>query len=374
MENAAGAEVAAANQRVWLYAEDGVTLIKAATTNANGWVDFGAQPEHFAIAYEVGKQLVYQEISQNPGEVKIVTPFDETVELDVDRNCTDQSVKKTILISGIAEDTDFIARTNHPEWVTKLGPDGKTLTICAARAPADGKFDLWLVSSAGYQLQQNLNWQGASNIAFSPVAPALSNWSITPTTYPILAYNLAITDGKQLPIFDKTEYNISETTTIKLDLPRLTGAYTMQVFARDYGNFSYKITKPLDSLNAIPTLDLPAPSFDAIKWSVGDQRVSWTAKAPSEFDFYELSIQLDNGAHLVTMLDKGRTSFKVPQLPVGFSATRDNFVDLSSVDYRDFSNLVGWQDATQSPLISLEEFVAKVHSAESNSTRVTYNK
>lgn len=374
MENAAGAEVAAANQRVWLYAEDGVTLIKAATTNANGWVDFGAQPEHFAIAYEVGKQLVYQGIGQNPGEIKIVTPFNETVELDENGNCQDQSVKKTILISGIAEDTDFTARTNHPEWVTKLGSDGKTLTICAARAPTDGKFDLWLVSSAGYQHQAGINWQGAANLTFSPAAPALNSWTLTPGTSGLVTSTILISDSKQLAVFDLSLDRVEMPTTVQLALPRITATdLTMKVLAADNSGMMFTLTQPLSSLSTIPSVSIPAPSFHSLKWNATNGLVTWTTNPSSEVDFFELGVQLDDGnTTLVTLVAKGQSSFKMPQLPNGFSAKEaSNWVDLSSVDYKDYSNVEGWQDATQSPLITLEEFIAKLHSAERNVTRTT---
>jgi hypothetical protein len=367
-ENIEGLEVAAANQKVWLYAEDGKTLVTSATTNANGWVDFGLQPERFALGYIVGNQYVYRTISENSGELKVISAFDETVQ---DETCP---VSKTVQIANIQGEA-FEAHTNHPEWVTTLGEDGKTLTICAARAPVDGKFDLWVTSSAGYQQWQDVSWQTAASFSFSPKAPTLTNWSLKPGTSSLLVSTVLITNAKDLTIYSRTTF--FDDATSSLDVPNLSGSnYNLVFFGQDQAANSYKIAVPFTSLNALPSIELPAASIEQLKWKATDQTVSWSNSSSSLVDFFELSVQLDNNVSLVTVLDKGQSSFTVPQIPqvLGRSPGDNSTIVLSSVDFKDYSDLNGWLQATQSPLVTLQEFIDKLHTAEKSATRITHSK
>lgn len=374
-ENVAGLEVAAANQKVWLYAEDGKTLVTSATTNANGWVDFGLQPEHFAIAYKVGNQFIYQGISANPGEFKVISPFDETVELDSDLPTGGCQVSKAIQINAVNGD-NFEARTNHPEWISTLGEDGKTLTICAARAPIDGKFDLWLTSSAGYQQVEDVSWQGTTNLTFSPQATTLREWSLNLGTSTLFAANVVISNPEQLAIYSSVTYNLESWD--KLDVPRLNdSSYSLVFFGRDYKSIGYKVAHTFTSLSAIPSINLPAASIEQLTWNATQQTVTWDTNPSSTVDFFELSVQLSGTRlSLVTMVDKNQTSFTVPQLPqeLGGSPDDHSTVELASVDFQSYNNLNDWLSATQTPLITLHEFIEKLRDAEKSATRITVSK
>lgn len=329
------------------------------------------QPERFAVAYQVGSKLFYQTITQNPGSLKIVAPFDETIG---DGECP---VSKTINISGISEEDAFTfeAQTSHPEWITTLEEDEKTLTICAKRAPLDGKFDLWLSSSSGYQYIENLSWQGASNIIYSPKAPKLVNWTFTPST-PTFAW-LQVYNAKQLAVFERYENYEAGAETLQLEFPQLTGSgFSFKIFAQS-GVDSSTYARSLDSINELPAVTLPASAIQRLEWDATNQNISWGTNATADVDFFELSVELGSSdIELVALLEKGQTSFKVPEIPaaVGTKPVKTSNVLLSAYDYKDYSNLEGWLDTLQNPAVTLEEYIAKTMAADKNFVRTSKSK
>jgi hypothetical protein len=366
-ENTTGQEVSVANQRVWLYGEDGTTLVKSVITNTNGWADFGAQPERFAIAYQVGKQWIYRTISQNPGEIKVVSPFNETL----NGNCP---VSKTVEINAITG-SDFSARSNHPEWV--ITRNNNKFTICAARAPLDGTFDLWTESSAGYQKFAAINWEGESTVTFSPQAPTLSNWSFTPASKPVTVFNVLIKNASQLAVFEQfvPVGDLASTLNKPLNVPKSTGTgYNLVLQALDEEANDYKITRAVDSLTNLPAITLPEASIKTVTWNYADLTATWEANPASDFDFFELNIELRKGLNLVALLDKSQSSFTMPQLPTELESSLGiaTTVELASVDFADFSDLDSWLNATQNPAITLDELVLKARSAEDSVTRITH--
>jgi len=367
-----GAEVAAANQKVWLYAQDGKTLVGSATTNSEGWADLGQQPEQFAIGYKVGDQFIYQGVDASTGELKVITPFNEAVELDTDLPNGGCTVSKAVALNGVPEeepddfDPELIeVRTNHPEWVAKLNKERNTITICAARAPLDGKFDLLISSKAGYQYAPNISWQGAASLVYSPQAPSQSSWSLN-SDAPIVRVNPAITTADQLTIYSESLYQ-EETT--QLAIPRLSGnSFTLSGFAT-YGvgvGGRFEFARPFTSLSELPSVTVPAPSISDLKWNADQRVVSWSLNSSANVDFFELSVDLGS-TKFVTQVEKGKTSFTLPQLPAGIPTPDANdYVALRSVDYVNYNNLGEWLSETQSPLLTLPEFIEKLRAAEGN--------
>ena len=94
---------------MWFYAQDGKTLVGSATTNSEGWADLGQQPEQFAIGYKLGDQFVYQGIDSSTGELKVITPFNEAVEVDNNLPNGGCTLSKTVTINGVPveEPDDF---------------------------------------------------------------------------------------------------------------------------------------------------------------------------------------------------------------------------------------------------------------------------
>lgn len=375
--------MAAGNQKIWLYAQDGKTLVGSATTNSEGWADLGQQPEQFAIAYKVGNQFIYQGVN-NSGEIKVVTPFNETVELDPELPNGGCPVSKAVTISGIPEEEpdDFSpeyieVRTNHPEWVATLGDDRKTVTICAARAPLDGKFDLWLSSKAGYQHIQNINWQGAAAFNYAPQAPSLSSWSLS-TAASLFAANVIITNDDQLAVYNELIYDVKGSLNTQLAVPKLNGAsyHLVLVGQADSPVAGFKVSRNFTSLSSLPAIDVPAAGIEQLTWDASAQKVTWKTNANANIDFFELEVDLGNtqtpsGLVFTTLLDKNQSSFTLPQLPAEIPAPDGNrSVDLSSVDYQGYNNLSDWLGETQSPLITLQEYIEKRKEAENNATRV----
>lgn len=365
-----GAEVAAANQKVWLYAQDGKTLVGSATTNSEGWADLGQQPEQFAIGYKVGDQFIYQGVDSSTGELKVITPFNEAVELDTDLPDGGCTVSKAVTLNGVPEeepddfDPELIeVRTNHPEWVATLGADRKTITICAARAPLDGKFDLLISSKAGYQYAPNISWQGAANLVYSPQATSLSSWTLS-SEAPLFAVNPVITTADQLAIYSEI---VSADKASQLAIPRLSGnSFTFSAIIVPESGGTYKFARPITSLSSLPSVTVPAPSVSNLEWNADQQVVTWSSNSSADVDFFELSIDLGN-VHFVTWVEKGKTSFTLPQLPAGFPIPDENrFVELRSVDYVNYNNLGEWLSETQSPLLTLPEFIEKLRAAEGN--------
>ncbi len=314
----------------------------------------------------------------------MVTPFDESVALDPESPNGGCPVSKAVTISGIpAEEPDDFApelievRTNHPEWIATLGEDRKTITICAARAPLDGKFDLWLSSSAGYQYVQNISWQGAANLTYNPQAPALTSWSLAGST-PLIAANVLITNSQQLAVFNELFYGIEGTFNSQIAVPRLNGTAYNLIFLGQGENpvTGYKVSRSFTSLASLPIIEVPAAGIEQLSWNAAQQTITWKTNVNATVDFLELEVELGNtqtSSNLVftTLLDKGQTSFTLPQLPQGIptpDSTRS--VDLSSVDYQGYSNLGDWLGETQAPLITLQEYIEKLRTAENNATRV----
>jgi hypothetical protein len=361
-----------------LYAQDGKTLVGSATTNSEGWADLGQQPEQFAIAYKAGNQFIYQSIS-NSGEIKVVTPFNETVEPN--EGCP---VSKAVTINGIPQEEpdDFSpeyieVRTNHPEWIATLGEDRKTITICAARAPLDGKFDLWISSKAGYQQVQDVSWQGNAAFNYAPQAPALSSWRLS-TSAPLFAANVMITNDDQLAVYNELIYDVAGSFNTQLAVPKLnTGSYHLILLGQaDSPVAGFKVSRSFTSLASLPALDVPAAGIEQLGWDASQQKVTWKTNPSASIDFFELEVDLGNAQNpsslvFTTLLDKDQSSFTLPQLPAEIPAPDANrSVDLSSVDYQGYNNLGDWLGETQSPLITLQEYIEKRKEAENNATRV----
>lgn len=260
--------------------------------------------------------------------------------------------------------------TNHPEWVATLGDDRKTITICAARAPLDGKFDLWITSKDGYQYAPNISWQGAASLRYAPQAPSVvSSWSLN-SAAPLSVVNPVITTSDQLTIFsERILPTPPEATnfTAQLTIPPMSGsAFTFSGFINPESGGLYKFARPITSLSALPSVTVPAASISNLAWNADQQLVTWSSNSSANVDFFELLIDLGN-VKFVTLVEKGKTSFTLPQLPAGFpTPDKNRFVELRSVDYMAYNNLGEWLGETQSPLITLPEFIEKLRTAEGN--------
>lgn len=366
-----------------MYAQDGKTLVGSATTNSEGWADLGQQPEQFAIAYKSGNQFIYQSIS-NSGEIKVVTPFNETVVLNEDLPNGGCTVSKAVTVNGIpAEeddgfDPDLIeVRSNHPEWDVRLNRGSKTITICAARAPLDGKFDLWLSSKAGYQQVQNISWQGNAEFNFAPQAPALSSWTLT-TSEPLIQANVLITNNSQLAVYNELFYGVNSALNTQLAVPKLNGSsYNLALFGVAENQVAgFKVSRNFVSLASLPVIEVPALTIEQLKWDANAQRVTWKNNSNANIDFFELAVDLgSSNLTFTTLVNKDQSSFTMPQLPPEIPTPDGNRrVDLSSVDYQGYNNLGDWLSETQSPLITLQEYIEKNKAAESNVTRVILTK
>lgn len=257
--------------------------------------------------------------------------------------------------------------TNHPEWVATLGDDRKTITICAARAPLNGKFDLWITSKDGYQYAPNIGWQGAASLRYAPQAPSVvSSWSLN-SAAPLSVVNPVITTSDQLTIFSEIILPETSSLTAQLTIPPMSGSgFTFSGFINPESGGTYKFARPITSLSSLPSVTVPAASISNLKWNADQRVVSWSSNSSANVDFFELVIDLGN-AKFVTWVEKGKTSFTLPQLPEGFpTPDKNRFVELRAVDYMAYNNLGEWLGETQSPLITLPEFIEKLRTAEGN--------
>ena len=128
----------------------------------------------------------------------------------------------------------------------------------------------------------------------------------------------------------------------------------------------YKFARPISSLSSLPSITVPAPSLSGLEWNADQQVVTWSSSSSANEDFFELSVDLGN-VKFITLVEKGKTSFTLPQLPAGFPVPDKNrFVELRSVDYVNYNNLGEWLSETQSPLLTLPEFIEKLRAAEGN--------
>ena len=358
---------------MWFYAQDGKTLVGSATTNSEGWADLGQQPEQFAIGYKLGDQFVYQGIDSSTGELKVITPFNEAVEVDNNLPNGGCTLSKTVTINGVPveEPDDFDpelieVRTNHPELDAKLNKERNAITICAARAPLDGKFDLWISSKAGYQYAPNISWQGAASLTYNPQTPSLRSWSLN-SEAPLIKVNPLITTPENLGIYSEDIYSPDIHQPLQIAIPSQSGNnFTFSAFVVPESGGMYKFARPISSLSSLPSITVPAPSLSGLEWNADQQVVTWSSSSSANEDFFELSVDLGN-VKFITLVEKGKTSFTLPQLPAGFPVPDKNrFVELRSVDYVNYNNLGEWLSETQSPLLTLPEFIEKLRAAEGN--------
>jgi hypothetical protein len=388
-ENIDGVEEADSGQKIWLYAEDSKTLVQSYTTNANGWVNFDLQPEHFAIAYLSGKQWIYQPIEQNPGSLKVVHPYVETLRSGT---CpVSQTLHVSTNYAGRLTKTE--AHTNHVEWdvTTKLitnvrGAQSFDVKICAARAPVGG-FDLWIQTltedpttqavdpTPYYQTFRDVVWESESNLVFEPQALSTHSLTIIPGAQGISGYDVLVANSNSLTVFEDSFAQGAQNNSVVGDLllPSGTGDnYTMVVFAQDGNVNSYKITRSLDSLED-QVVQMPDAPFEDLQVDKAQRHVSWAANSTDAFDFYELNVMTRKGPELVLLLNKNITDFTLPELPIelGISQADIGTYSVSSVDYDGIGNLSDWLTLTQSTTITPAQWKQKFHEAEGKVLRFT---
>ncbi|RYZ94818.1 MAG: hypothetical protein EOO68_19605 [Moraxellaceae bacterium] len=234
-----------------------------------------------------------------------------------------------------------------------------------------------LSSSAGYQYEQNISWQGPANLTYSPKAPSMTSWSLTGSAA-LAAANVLITNDKQLAIYNELIYGVSGAFNNQLAVPQLSGtSFTLSFLGQGASSVAgYKVAKSFTSLSSLPSVEVPVAGIEQLNWDASQQKVTWKNNASANVDFLELEVELGNeqtpsSLVFTTLVNKDQSSFTLPQLPAGIPAPDANrSVDLSSVDFQGYNNLGDWLNETQSPLITLQEYIEKRKAAENNATRV----
>ncbi|MEY4589755.1 MAG: hypothetical protein RL497_1831, partial [Pseudomonadota bacterium] len=193
----------------------------------------------------------------------------------------------------------------------------------------------------------------------------------------VTVFNVLIKNASQLAVFEQfvPVGDLASTLNKPLNVPKSTGTgYNLVLQALDEEANDYKITRAVDSLTNLPAITLPEASIKTVTWNYADLTATWEANPASDFDFFELNIELRKGLNLVALLDKSQSSFTMPQLPTELESSLGiaTTVELASVDFADFSDLDSWLNATQNPAITLDELVLKARSAEDSVTRITH--